>query len=301
MKLATLCLGSCTGCHVSLLGLGEDIIPFLTKMQICYSPLLADVKETQECDLALIEGAPRNEEDLERLISLGKKAKTIIALGSCATYGGITGLGNITSHEELENEAYCKKPTETAKLRRRIYPLNHYTHIDWFLPGCPPPRQVIADTLTAIMAGKEPPHYSLPVCSECKRKAELKMNEHFIRTVEKRPEPDECMLSQGYICLGSVTRSGCNAHCTGAGVPCLGCRGPADKVLVEPRHGIYQDMIRRRSHLLGLTEKEVESSVYDLVHTLYAFTLSSPMMRKKKSEKVAENIHRLHLEPGEEL
>ncbi|UCE27464.1 MAG: F420-nonreducing hydrogenase [Candidatus Coatesbacteria bacterium] len=301
MKVSTLCLGSCTGCHISLLGLGEDLLPILSTAELIYSPVLVDVKKPGPTDLAIVEGAPRNEEDVERLGKLREKAKTVLALGSCASMGGITGLGNVASREEIKAEAYEEPDKDTPELRKRVYPIDHYVEVDWYLTGCPPPKKIIGEALTALLAGKEPPHYELPVCAECERRAELHIYEDLVRTIEKTPDAEECLLSQGYICLGSVTRGGCDANCTTAGVPCLGCRGPVDRVITEPGHGIFRDLVRRRAHLLGLDEKEVEDEVYDLVHTLYTFTLSSQVMRLKQSERVADEIYRVHLEPGEAI
>lgn len=301
MKISTICLGSCSGCHISILGLGEDLLPLLEQMNITYSPLLMDRKQPVECDLAIIEGGARNDEDLERLSQLRQKAKKVLAIGSCAVYGGISSIANITSREELALESYEKPNKTTPKLEKRYYPIDHYIEVDYYLPGCPPPRKVLLEALPPLIAGKEPPHHSLPVCAECKRKAHLRMHKDFVRTVEKRPEPDECLLSQGYICLGSVTRSGCGADCTRVGVPCLGCRGPADRLLTKPSHGIYKDLVRRRAHLLGISEKEVEEKVFDLAHTLYTYTLGSSFIRHKSSEKAAEQWHRVKVDAGEEL
>jgi F420-non-reducing hydrogenase small subunit len=299
MILSTLCLGSCSGCHISLLGLGEDLLSVLNHLEIVFSPLLMDQKNAQPCDLGIVEGAPRNEDDVKHLKELREKAKKIIAIGSCACYGGITGLANLTSAEGILAEAYQSAPGKTPKLQPRIYPLDHFITVDWYIPGCPPLPNVLAEALIALINGKEPPHHNLPVCAECKRKAEIKINEKFVRSIEKVPEPNECLLSQGYICLGSVTRGGCEATCTKAGLPCLGCRGPADRVLSEPGHGIYRDLTRRRAHLLRMSERDVEKGIYDLAHTLYLFTLSSPTMRAKRMEKVADVIHRITIKPGE--
>ncbi|MCP4228769.1 MAG: F420-nonreducing hydrogenase [bacterium] len=301
MKIATECLGSCTGCHLSLLALGEDLVPVLSQTEIVYSPVLVDRKNPPTSDLALVEGAPRNEKDVERLRSIRENTGILIAFGSCATMGGITGLGNVTSRNELKSEAYESSDKKTSELKKRVYSIDHYVDVDWFLTGCPPPTKIIGETLTALLENREPPHYELPVCAECERHVKAHLQEDFVRTVEKPPEPDECLLTQGYICLGSVTRSGCEANCTSAGIPCFGCRGPVDRVITEPGHGIYRDLVRRRAHLLGHEEKEVEEKIYNLVHTLYTFTLSSTFMRLKPMEKVADEVHRVKISPGEVL
>lgn len=82
MRLATLCLASCSGCHINLLSLQDEFLDLLAANDLVFSPILMDVKEPQACDLALIEGAVRTEEDAEKLRALRAKAQLLVAMGS---------------------------------------------------------------------------------------------------------------------------------------------------------------------------------------------------------------------------
>ena len=134
----------------------------------------------------------------------------------------------------------------------------------------------------------------LPVCAECGRTVRGEIPLEIKRTYQDPVAPDECLLQQGFMCLGSVTRAGCEAPCTKAGTPCLGCRGPAHRLMVDASHGIFEDWVRRRCHYTKLSPKEVERSLDHLKHTLYLYTLASPFMRMKRSERVAELVYRVN-------
>ena len=83
------------------------------------------------------------------------------------------------------------------------------------------------------------------------------------------------------------------AVCTAAGVPCMGCRGPIDRVLTEPTHGVLFDLTRRISHFTGKSEKDVAKKLPDMLHNLYSYTLSVPEMRRKDAEGVSGLINRI--------
>ena len=59
LRVATVWLGGCSGCHMSLLDLDEFLIELADKIQLVYSPLM-DIKEYPErVDLCLVEGLER--------------------------------------------------------------------------------------------------------------------------------------------------------------------------------------------------------------------------------------------------
>jgi F420-non-reducing hydrogenase small subunit len=146
-----------------------------------------------------------------------------------------------------------------------------------------------------MLAGQSPSRVDLPVCAECGRIATRHAQPEIRRLADQAPEPDECLLSQGFVCLGSISRSGCGAVCTGAGSPCWGCRGPIDRVLVEPTHGILFDLTRRISHFTGKSREQVQQQLPDMLHALYSFTLSAPEMRRKGAEAIHDYIRRIQV------
>jgi F420-non-reducing hydrogenase small subunit len=297
MKIATIALSSCSGCHMALLALGKDLLKLIDGHELAYSPILMDEKQPIECDIALVEGSVRNNENVEYLKELRQKAKALIALGTCSTFGGIPGLGSAFSTIDLLMKSYGKDyvPQDNTVLEQRVSPIDQWVQVDYYLPGCPPPLDILRDALTKLLTGKKPNHVGRPVCGECHRKARKRVQPEFKRIADEIPEQEECLLSQGYVCLGSVTRNGCKAVCTQAGVPCMGCRGPIDRVFVEPTHGVFYDLVRRISHFTGRSEKQIVANLPDTLHNLYAFTLSVPEMRRKDSERLDQIIHRIDL------
>ena len=110
------------------------------------------------------------------------------------------------------------------------------------------------------------------------------------RRIEGEPEPGKCFLSQGYVCLGSVTLGRCGGLCTEAGVPCHGCGGPSLDVLREPSHDIYNGVIKRIAHLSKMPEKEVEKQLYDIGHIIYGFVIGSTIMEEKQVSLIPQLV-----------
>ncbi|NLI99271.1 F420-nonreducing hydrogenase [bacterium] len=295
MKVATYQMASCSGCHVALVNLGLDLIEPLSKGELVFSPVLVDSKDVSEADVAFIEGGVRNRENLEMLKKLRDKTETLVAFGTCACFGGVPGIGSAFKAADLLSEAYGDDflPEGIPILEQRVDPVDAHVKVDYYFPGCPPPPKLLKSNIQRLLEGQQPSFYDLPVCAECQRVAKKEVTHDLKRIAENFPEPDECLLSQGFVCLGSVSRGGCEAPCTHAGVPCLGCRGPIDRVFVEPTHGILYDLSRRISHFTGKTEKEVRDKLRDIVHVFYSFTLSVPELRKKDAEDVYKLINRI--------
>lgn len=295
LTLGTLCLASCTGCHMALVDMQDGFLSLLANSDLAFSAVLMDRKEIIPADVVLVEGSVRHAEDLERLEEARAKAKLLIALGTCATFGGVPGLADGRSMEQIMAAVYSKGalgPTVPAQ-RARLLPVDSYVEVDYYIPGCPPPRGHMGAVLTALATGGEPPRIDTPVCSECRRRAEPEQLTEILRPILQAPRTDKCMLVQGFLCLGSVTRGGCGAACPQANVPCSGCRGPTDHILLESRHGVYRDIVHRISHLLNLPVKEVEKRVGDLPHVLYSYSLASPAMRRKDAESVSHLVYRI--------
>lgn len=295
MRLATLCLTSCSGCHIALLHHETQMVDLLASGKIVYSPLLMDVKEPPECDVALVEGCIRNQEDEEKIKRLREKSRALISLGTCAVYGGIAGLGNAYSREELVRTRYTNPPTQPA-LEPRVLPIDAVVNVDWYVPGCPPPPHVLEMLLDGFIKGTRPTITDLPVCAECPRIVRGEFSREVKRTYENKIDPEECLLQQGFVCLGSVTRAGCQAVCTEAGSPCIGCRGPTQRLLLEASHGVFEDWVKRRCHYLHIRGKDAQQHLTNLKHCLYLFTLSAPFMRRRKSERTAELIYRVNVD-----
>jgi F420-non-reducing hydrogenase small subunit len=116
--------------------------------------------------------------------------------------------------------------------------LDQTVDVDYYLPGCPPPVKLIVGAVTALLEGKLPPKKSVlapnvALCDECPRKNSkpdrLAVSE-FKRPHQVIIDPEKCLLDQGLLCMGPVTRAGCEAACINGNMPCTGCMGPTDEI-----------------------------------------------------------------------
>ncbi len=305
IKLATEPLASCAGCHMALLDIHEDLLELFNKVEIVYSPILMDIKEPPEnIDIAIIGGAIRNKENMERVKKLRQRAKTVIAFGTCACYGGVSGLSIIHSRDEILNGVFTGREGTTTNLipnqdipdlLYRGYAVGDIIKVDYYITGCPPKEYFLRQILLPLIDGKVPELSKKSVCSECDREMVLVKDWKIKRRYEGIPEEKTCLLGQGYICLGSVTFGRCHATCTHHGIACHGCSGPSLDVLREPCRDIYNLLVMRIQHLTDLPQQEIEKELYDIPHTIYPFVMGSKIMENKSVSKIPDIIKERHL------
>jgi NAD-reducing hydrogenase small subunit len=168
VKLATVWLGGCSGCHMSLLDLDEWLIDLAPKIDLVYSPL-ADTKEYPvEVDVVLVEGAVANEDNLEMAKVLRRRSKVVIAFGDCAVTGNVTAMRNSLGRGlEVLRTSYLLESAGTnpripndreivPALLDKVLPLHAVIPVDHYLPGCPPPVARIKAIVEDLLAAREP-------------------------------------------------------------------------------------------------------------------------------------------------
>lgn len=238
MKISTIALTGCAGCHVALVSLNEKLLELLRDVEIVHSYILMDEKKIPESDIILVEGSVRTQHNVEWLEEARRKARILVAFGSCACFGGLQGLLNPITVESLLKYVYTQTPgteaenppTEVPKALNHVKPISEIVKVDYMIPGCPPQENDIIQTLTALIKGEEPPEINYNVCQDCRRNKMQKPPEKIVYPHEIVPDPEKCLLEQGILCLGPFTRGGCQNNCPSNGAPCLGCRGPAAKI-----------------------------------------------------------------------
>ncbi len=257
VKVVSEWLHSCSGCEIAILNIGEELLDLLERVELVHIPVLMDKKyfgqtgqendlDIPEADVALVSGGVANDEHLEVLERVRSRCNFLIALGTCATHGGIPSLLNQWTKNEALETIYststtdeCDIPSEgIPKMLDRVYALDEQVKVDLLVPGCPPNSEHIASVLKALISGKSPTLPDKSVCDTCptirKGKGDVKEVKRFLENANFTPgEPLErmrCLLEQGFMCMGPVTAAGCAVSgapkCISARVPCRGCYGP---------------------------------------------------------------------------
>ncbi len=318
LKLAFYWAASCGGCEIAVLDINEKILDVVNIADIVFWPVALDVKykdveamPDKYIDVCFFNGSVRSEEQEHMAKLLRRKAKTLVAFGSCAQEGCIPGLANLHDRKEIFEKVYLQSksisnPTGTVpqtsfrakegilklpEFYDTVKTLDQTVDVDYYLPGCPPPVKLILNAVDAIAKNELPPKGSVlaplkSVCDECPRKKENKRISKIYRVHEKVPEPERCLLEQGIICIGPATRSGCGAQCLTVDMPCTGCGGPCPN---SPEQGAA--MIGALASILGLegeqehySQEDVEKlmgQIKDPVGTFYMYSLPSSILRRK--------------------
>jgi F420-non-reducing hydrogenase small subunit len=286
VKVNIISLTCCAGCISSFLNAGEAFLEILSEdFQIVYSPTFIDLKEIPKVDLAIVEGGIKTEEDEKLVREVRAKSEFLIALGICATHGGITSLGNIFSVKKLlEKEYSILKGTKLPELKDLMYPICNFVDVDYYIPGCPPMPFLIVHTLKSIVNRKQPIRYQSVVCTECHRRIMPAKLDRLYGIYEKEADPKLCLVSQGFVCLGSLTRDGCGAPCPRAGFTCFGCRGPADSLMYRSRD-MYSFLVKVISKRTGVQEESVREELYRNPFIFHTFIFSR-FERFKSRERI---------------
>ena len=260
VKVASEWLNSCSGCEISIIDMGERLLDVLEVAEFVHLPALMDHKyfgqmgdgrhiEIPQADVGIISGGLRNTEHVEVAEAMRKSCGTIIALGTCATHGGIPALANAHTKEQLLYRYYHTETTEAPEaypseglppLLDSCLAVDERIKVDIYLPGCPPHPDHVFSALVALVEGRTPVLPGKSVCDTCPTRREGKGQLKKLRRFLQAPHygaPDEpldqmrCLLEQGILCMGPVTRAGCGGEsgiprCISARVPCRGCYGP---------------------------------------------------------------------------
>jgi F420-non-reducing hydrogenase small subunit len=319
-KVAFYWCSSCGGCEESIVDLAEDILKVVEAVDIVFWPVALDFKkkdveamEDGSIAVSFINGAIRLSEQEEMVKLLRKKSGLIVAHGSCSHLGGIPGLGNFWNKETIFNRAYhttpsTDNPDKTVPLEKvdvegreltlprfydTVYSLDQVIDVDYYLPGCAPPRDLILNAVQAILEGKLPPKGAVlspnkSLCEDCDRnesKPEKLEITEIKRPWEVKLDPEKCFLAQGVICMGPATRTGCGERCIEANMPCRGCFGPTDQV--------YDQGAKFLSALASIIatndEKEIEklvNTIIDPAGTFYRFSLPTSILRRRRMEAI---------------
>lgn len=310
-KLAMYWAAACGGCDVAVLDTNEKILDIAALVDIVLWPVATDFKyhSIEEMadgtiDLCLFNGAIRSSEQEYYAKLLRAKSKVLIAFGSCAYIGGIPALANFTNRADIWQRVYIDAQSmdgnktfpqtkitvsegelEIPEMYDLVQTLGQTVPVEYYLPGCPPPVDLILKTINAFATGTLPPVGSViasdkALCDECERAKEEKKITKIVRSHQIIPDPKKCLLEQGLICMGPATRGGCGQKCLKANMPCRGCFGPPP--------GIIDQGAKMLSALASMYQGVSESDfnrlveeVYDPAGTFYRFGLADSLLKPK--------------------
>lgn len=314
-KIALYWCASCGGCEESIVDLAEEILFVVDNVDIIFWPVAMDFKKIDvekyadgEILASIINGSIRSTEHHEMVQLLRTKSKYIIAYGACAHLGGIPSLANMFSKEEILNFVYEDSPTVVQTERTRPQPiyeengrlleipqlwdtvraLDQVVEVDYYLPGCPPSPKLLKNAVIALLTNNLPPKGSvlspdIALCDECPRKETKPLDLQF--TEFKRPhlvsiDPEKCFLTQGLLCMGPATRSGCEALCISGNMPCSGCYGPTSRIIDQGAKFLSSIS----SLISAKTDKEIDeilNGIPDPLGTFYRYGLAKSILFKK--------------------
>ena len=322
-KVAFYWCASCGGCEEAVVDLNEDILKVVDAVDIVFWPVALDFKKKDveamgdgEIAVSFINGAIRTEEQEEMVELLRKKSGLIVAFGSCSHLGGIPGLANFWNRETIFTNSYKTVPSVAnpdgivpqqktnipegeltlPEFYDTVKTLDQTIDVDYYLPGCAPPPDLIMNAVTAILEGKLPekgavlaPEKSLcDTCPRGEKKPEKLSIKEIKRPYEIIPDPEKCFLEEGIICLGPVTRSGCGERCINANMPCRGCFGPTKEVVDQGAKGLSAI-----ASILGVEDEEkmteedtkkLIDQIVDPAGLFYMYSLPSSLLKRKRME-----------------
>ena len=165
-KIATVWLGGCSGCHMSLLDIDERILEVAKLADIVKSPVV-DGKELPEVDITLVEGSVTSDEHYQELLHIREKSKYVVAFGDCAVMTNVTGMRNYFDLDDVFNASYVNAISNDAegnvpnhpallRLNDKVVPLQEVVDVDFVIPGCPPSADTIFYVLFEFLNDRIP-------------------------------------------------------------------------------------------------------------------------------------------------
>jgi NAD-reducing hydrogenase small subunit len=164
VKLATVWLDGCSGCHMSFLDIDERLLAVADRIELVYSPLVDHKEFPPDVDVTLVEGAVSNEDDLHKIRMVRERSKIVVALGDCAVTSNVPSMRNGFPIKALMDRAYLENvtsqpqhPTQVVPpLLPKARPVREIVKVDVFIPGCPPSADLIFSVIADLLAGRVP-------------------------------------------------------------------------------------------------------------------------------------------------
>jgi len=207
-KVGIFGLTGCAGDQLAILNCEDKLLDLVALIDI-RDFLMASSDGHGDCalDIAMVEGAVLTQRDAERLRAIRQRSATLVALGTCAVWGGVAAMDRDLDRAQLLGEVYGEQGKGYDSHAAQA--LHEIVKVDHNITGCPIEKEHFLSAVAALLNGDLPVYPEYPVCTEC------------------RMQENNCLLIEGgEVCCGPVTAAGCAARCPEPRIPCVGCRGP---------------------------------------------------------------------------
>ncbi len=208
-KLAVWKFASCDGCQLSLLDCEDELLALADNLEMANFPEGFREVLKGPYDISLIEGSITTPHDAERIHKIRRLSRMVIAIGACATAGGIQALRNFQDVGAFTRMVYASP--EYIDTLQKSTPISDHIHVDFELRGCPISKYQLIEAISAFLNARKPNLPTYSVCIECKRLGNVCV-----------------MVAEGTPCLGPVTQAGCGAICPSYHRGCYSCFGPKE-------------------------------------------------------------------------
>ena len=237
-RVAIFDFACCEGCQLQIVNLEEEILDLIGAVDVVeWREAMSE--QSDEYDIAIIEGSITRPEDEKRIKVIRSRAKILIALGACATIGGVNKLKNNFEMQDVKNWVYGKNANMPHLDTYPTKAVDEVVKVDYKVHGCPMDKNEFSYIIRSLLMGKKPEIPDYPVCVECKAKG------------------NPCLWDYGQVCMGPVVRAGCGARCPSAGFRCFSCRGYVDNPNVTAakdvmeKHNLSVEMLKSKMVLFG--------------------------------------------------
>ncbi len=237
---------SCDGCQLTILDCEDEFLSIVGAIDIAYFPEATKRHVEGPYDVSIVEGSITTAHDAERIVAVREQSTYVVAIGACATAGGIQALKNWADVDEFASIVYAHP--EYIRSLSTSTPISDHIDVDFELRGCPISKHQLVEVIDALLHGRRPTTPTHSVCVECKLRG------------------TSCvMVAHGTPCMGPITQAGCGAICPAYNRGCYGCFGPAESANVAS--------LRDAWHAIGVDDPQ-------LVRALRTFNAYAPAFRK---------------------
>jgi sulfhydrogenase subunit delta len=233
-KVAVFDFACCEGCQLQIVNLEEEILDLIGAVDVVeWREAMSE--QCPEYDIAIVEGSITRPADEQRIKAIRNKTKVLVAIGACATIGGVNKLKNNFDLEDVKKCVYGKNANMPHLDTEMTKAVDEVVKVDYKVHGCPMDKSEFTYVIRCLLMDKKPDIPEWPVCVECKAKG------------------NPCLWDYEQVCLGPIIRAGCGARCPSSGFRCFGCRGYTDNPNVDAAKDVMEKY--------GLTVEELKSKM----------------------------------------